>query len=538
MNKEFGIHPELEFQAAIADVKENQRSYVSPPWIEANGDFMRGGVFNPDAYDPNYPYLPKGSAYILESNPNFLLENPFDLDNLRILDKEKVRTLLSELEEKVESPLEKGKLIVAMIGTGGTIAMTENEKKELIPGINVDQLLAKTGQGLGERFAIASIDFPTLIDSSQMEIDYMAEIAIATSWVWKSASEALKKRLGGVVVAHGTDTMAASSAYLAMMMSPDCPFSVGFVGAQRPIKDPLTDVFINIKLVFDCLELFKKNDSKEIFVAMGGHAGGAYPSVGVQKISDRLVAAFTSPAHPLLISASDFAQDGIVDHFGVARWGREDILKSIGQKQDAKFAPIILRGYTPTLFLRPEEGDDPGKFYDQIVADNSSRFVVLTTFGSFTANNKIRKAIMSAAERKGKFVLGANPFPEGKLDHMYEVAEALRKSGIRPTAILPTALGAKIKLAEAVYNQFSNEGIQKMLGFITGRNHVGEQPPSHWYEVCRALGASRVITQNSGSLGFNPGTEAEYRRATLKNMIALSGIPGEDLHILYSGKTS
>lgn len=490
------LHPEQAFHAAVDSLKRGAESYRVPSYIENSGVYWTTRInpktgleepyFDPDAYDPRKPELPRGNVYILESNPTWLLEDPFDLENLRIMEKEKVRGLLSRLEELTNDPKEKNKLITCVIGTGGTIAMHRNEKGEDEPGLNIADLLAETAQGIPQRFAVVSEDFPTLIDSSQMEIDYNAELIIAMSWIWKNASAVLKKRFAGFLVAHGTDTMAGSSAYAAMMLGPNCPFSVGFFGAQKKTSDRRTDAYANTKLAFENLEDLYLTGVKEKFVAMGGTSGGAYPAVGVDKVSDRLVTAFAPLGYPAMIEASDFGEGGITatffhDYIKKTEYQR---LPRLGEKSAARpnerfnldFWPIILRGYSHVLALEPREGHDP-RIYENAIRNNpDARFILLTTFGAFTASNKIRKAIMEAVRAAHKGVFAANPFPEGKLTHLYVPAAELRRSGVNATAILPIALEAKILLAQRLFG----ENTRRVTDFVTKRNYVGEQPPVYW----------------------------------------------------------
>lgn len=257
---------------------------------------------------------------------------------------------------------------------------------------------------------------------------------------------------------------------------------------------------------------------------MGGHAGGAYPAIGATKISDRLAAAFTSPAHPMILDAHDFASGGVVDPFEHRKYlplaPREPgppHTHSLGEFKNMppptffrpRFQPIILRGYSHTIFLKPDEGDDPRRYYNEIYNNPDARFVVLTTFGSFTANSKVRNAIMEAARETGKQVLAANPFPEGKLDHEYDEAKKLRAAGVIPTAILPIALAAKLLLAQRVFG----ENPEKILEFITKNNYVGEQPPAYWFSFCKGL-----ITQHE--------TDPQ-RKIVLQNAIRLDDLDDE-----------
>lgn len=483
-------NPEAAFDAAVSSLRREQSRYTRRSWIVDEGNPWKDGKFNPDAYDPRFPYVSRGGVYILETNPTQIIEDPFDLDNLRIFEKEKVEDLLRELQGKAADTSKQG--VVAMIGTGGTIASHEETRldgtKIRVAGLSVDYLLSRTGGGLQEKYGIASADFPTLIDSSQMEIDYNAELVIVMSYIWKNATALLKSKFNGFIVAHGTDTMSGSSSYTAMMLGPNCPFSVGFVGGQKDIEADFTDARSNLENAFTTLKMLKEAKVAERFVSMGGNAGGAYLTVGVQKESDTLVESFISPSHQLLVDASDFASAGIQDSFQQAYQKalhphgppNYDMLIGSRLREQAQlryfqeFRPIILRGYAPFIRIKPEEGDDPEDYYEQIKGNNRARAVLLTTFGTFTANSKIRRAIMEAARETEKVVFAANPFPGGRDDHEYKDAVDLREAGVHVTTILPTALGAKITLASYLFGN-NPEAIAK---FVADYNYVGEQPRS------------------------------------------------------------
>ncbi|MBI2036374.1 asparaginase [Candidatus Microgenomates bacterium] len=420
-----------------------------------------------------------------------------------------------------------------MFGTGGTIAMHEEIKegrKVLVPGISAEQLLSRSGGGINERFAVATLDFPTTMDSSEMEIDYNAELVIAMSYIWKNASEELKQRFIGFVIAHGTDTMAASSAYLSMMLGPNCPFSVGTVGAQQPAEKRHTDVFGNIRLIFDSLEDLNDAHIRERFVTMGGTAGGSYPAVAVEKISDTLVAAFGTFTHPLVINAADFAAEGVKSSFAEEYRDKAsflfvpDLSGKVKQWNDRVFYPIILRGYNHLVPLMPQEGDDPKQIYNQIHAAKAARFIDITTFGGFTVNSKMRGAIMLAAQETGKSVIAANPFPQGKLDHAYEPAVKLREAGVLVTGIPPTALRAKVLLAQRLFG----EDQARILDFIGNRNFVGEQPPQYWDQYIKERDAA--FAKRTNTINQPRSIEAFLRTGP--------GIPDGVVKILHSGKIS
>ena len=171
-----------------------------PKWFRADGTWA------PELFDAGELYIPKGETYELRSNPGFKLENPFDIRNLRIINPESVLVALDSLERQSIS----GKPSLCFIGTGGTISMVlKGDTKR--PELDIDTLLGYTGRDLLGRFNKASFSFPALIDSSQMKLDYDADMVIAISYIWKRMSEQAKKDFMGFIVAHGTDSLALSS---------------------------------------------------------------------------------------------------------------------------------------------------------------------------------------------------------------------------------------------------------------------------------------------------------------------------------------
>lgn len=447
--------------------------YKAPDWIEDGGRYFDAdGHFNPGAYDPAAKFEPQGVQYKLTSNPERNFEDPFDLDNLRFLDKRHIENLLTILEGKAAeiAQSDSDKRIVAMIGTGGTIAMTMVDGR-LEPTLDPEYLLAYAGGALNQRFAVASAEYPRPIDSSEQEIDYEADLVIAMSWIWKNMSSQLKDKFDGFLVTHGTDTMGGGSTNVTMMLGPNCPFSVGFVGAQKTTQDEFTDVGANVSGSFGTLATLRRRGKVARFVYMGGTEGGAFHPAGVMKKDDKVANAFRAPLHDRLVNAADFGLHGIVDQFG-RRYAQT--LERGGARAD--FQPTIVRGYTPLIDLAPKIGTDPRRYYEQIIRDATAVAVMITTFGSYTANSKIRRAITLAAQQRGMLVLGANPFPGGSTDHSYGPARALRDSGAYPVGTLPDATAAKVLLGSRVFG--ANR--EMLAAFLTSNSLIGEQDPGSW----------------------------------------------------------
>ncbi len=130
----------------------------------------------------------------------------------------------------------------ALLFTGGTILMREGEAGALLPDERARDLVDELPV-LG-RLGPLSPRAVLRLDSGDMQPEHWVTIATA---VHEALSE---PDVSGVVVLHGTDTMAYTSSAVALMLGPvDRP--VVFTGAQRPLAEARTDARAN--LVDACL---------------------------------------------------------------------------------------------------------------------------------------------------------------------------------------------------------------------------------------------------------------------------------------------
>lgn len=162
--------------------------------------------------------------------------------------------------------------------TGGTIAMTPSGGKVLLPQAGAD-LLAD----VPELARIADIEQKPLfhLDSADM---------LPTSWV--RVAEEVHTAFSvhgadGVVIVHGTDTMAYGASLVAFLLGP-LPGPVVFTGAQKPLSDVRTDARQNL---VDAT-LVATMALPEVVIVFGARA---YRGVAATKVDAFGFEAFTSP---------------------------------------------------------------------------------------------------------------------------------------------------------------------------------------------------------------------------------------------------
>lgn len=123
---------------------------------------------------------------------------------------------------------------IALLATGGTIASVQSPDG-LTPGVSANELLQLMPQ-LAADASITCRDVFSL-DSSNIQPEEWRVLA-------RAAYDALQDA-DGVVITHGTDTMAYSAAALSFMLrNPKGP--VVFTGSQLPLKHPFSDAPVNL----------------------------------------------------------------------------------------------------------------------------------------------------------------------------------------------------------------------------------------------------------------------------------------------------
>lgn len=124
-----------------------------------------------------------------------------------------------------------------LLSTGGTIACTPTENG-LAPTLHAQDLLNMLGNALPGDVQARDV---FLMDSSNMQPEEWSALA-------RAIDEALQT-CDGVVVTHGTDTMAYTAAALSFMLA-GVGKPVILTGSQLPLSHPLTDARLNLLRAF------------------------------------------------------------------------------------------------------------------------------------------------------------------------------------------------------------------------------------------------------------------------------------------------
>lgn len=131
---------------------------------------------------------------------------------------------------------------VLLITTGGTIASVHGAEG-LTPGVSSAELMRYV-TGLNDHYHVETLELLNL-DSSNIQADEWISIA-------RAIHSALPK-YDGVVVTHGTDTMAYTASMVSFMLR-GLKKPVVFTGSQMPIDNLLTDARNNLYTAFAAVE--------------------------------------------------------------------------------------------------------------------------------------------------------------------------------------------------------------------------------------------------------------------------------------------
>ncbi|WP_312644741.1 asparaginase [Hydrogenoanaerobacterium sp.] len=127
---------------------------------------------------------------------------------------------------------------ILLITTGGTIA-SEPTEEGLAPSLSSGELLPLL-TSITENYTVETYDLFHL-DSSNIQPEEWQQIAGCIAQRYRFYD--------GIVLTHGTDTMAYTSSVLSFMLR-NIPIPVVLTGSQLPIRHPLSDGFENLRGAF------------------------------------------------------------------------------------------------------------------------------------------------------------------------------------------------------------------------------------------------------------------------------------------------
>ena len=338
---------------------------------------------------------------------------------------------------------------ISILGTGGTIASRIDYKTGAVnPAFSAEEL-----------YSI----IPELSDYANINTELISNIASEqmNPEDWKNMAEKVIEKISdgnqGIVIGHGTDTMAYTSAALSFALV-NCPIPVILTGAQRSTDRPSSDASLNM---ISSVIVASKNQLNGVYLAM-------HSSIEDNEVSIHC----GTRVRKNHTSRRDAFQSIGIEPIAIVNQGNVTINKKFNDTKNKFEVKVNFDENVSLLKFHP--GFNP-KIIDAIV-DSNTKGIILEGTGLGHVNSKCNSAIKRAID-KGMFVGMTSQCLNGRIKMtVYSAGRDLLKLGVIPLEdMLPET--ALVKLMWA-YGNYKDEEIQKIMttniaGEFTERSILG-----------------------------------------------------------------
>ncbi len=448
------------------------------PWVETETLGQNGSLILSE-YKPGLE-VSKGAKRRYKHNPQQEFDDPTDRSNLRFfnwlyIDRSLVHALGPihwEHERPFDSPeIGAGKRAVIGANLGGTIMMGHGPNGLETEGQIMWKFRDMRDQDPNfkeqfENYEVASFVFPRAkkdkdsdptygIDSSQIEIDFIADLAIVLTCAWNDITPEERRAFDGFIVTIGTDTSVEAFTLLKMMLGPNCPFSVIGAAGMDPIDDPGSDSPINFKSAFADLKALKKKGLATVAIRL---EGGLYDPTKTKKVSDKKGGSFKGARYK--------------DPKFLTEKGANGFRKISEAELNGKYnETVAFRGADQVKLISPNISVDPFML-EREVKESPAKAILVETYPSFTQASKDFQAILRGA--LGRPIFYINQIQGGVVGKKYQAAPDLEKYGV--SSLNMTGHAARAKLNYAI--NFFGDDKKMIVDFMTANDFVGEQSPN------------------------------------------------------------
>jgi glutamyl-tRNA(Gln) amidotransferase subunit D len=208
--------------------------------------------------------------------PNIQLDISNSSNSLKKLkNPKKSENLASSVSSESETDRKSQNLLISVISTGGTIASYIDYRTGAVHAAKSAQDLEYSAPELTN---LAQIDARILFSELSENI---------TPWHWIALSAEINKIFQktmkgdpykGIIIPHGTDTMAYTASALSFILGPELPLPVLLVGSQRSSDRPSSDANQNL---LAAAKLALKSDIGEVVVLM--HSSTSDNSISIHR---------------------------------------------------------------------------------------------------------------------------------------------------------------------------------------------------------------------------------------------------------------
>ena len=338
---------------------------------------------------------------------------------------------------------------ISILGTGGTIASRIDYKTGAVnPAFSAEELYSIIPE-LSD-YANINTELISNIASEQMNPEDWINMA-------EKVIEKIRDENQGIIIGHGTDTMAYTAAALSFALV-NCPIPVILTGAQRSTDRPSSDASLNM---ISSVIVASKNQLNGVYLAM-------HSSIEDNEVSIHC----GTRVRKNHTSRRDAFQSIGIEPIAIVNQGNVTINKKFNDDKNKFEIKVNFDENVSLLKFHP--GFNP-KIIDAIV-DSNTKGIILEGTGLGHVNSKCNSAIKRAID-KGMFVGMTSQCLNGRIKMtVYSAGRDLLKLGVIPLEdMLPET--ALVKLMWA-YGNYKDEEIQKIMttniaGEFTERSILG-----------------------------------------------------------------
>ncbi len=293
---------------------------------------------------------------------------------------------------------------ILIIYTGGTIGMMTDPKTKALRPINFEQIMENVPELEKLNCKIMVHSFEQIIDSSNMNPEIWSELAHLIKRNYDSVD--------GVVILHGSDTMAFTASALSFMLE-NLAKPVIFTGSQLPISAIRTDAKENLMTAIEIAKA-KKHDRSRVPEVCIYFDYKLFRGNRAFKYNSSKFEAFRSPNYPIL------AESGVHLKFSI-----NDIRQPVDE-------PLIVHKdlVNDVAVLKLYPGISPKVVETILSAD--VRGIVMETFGAGnTTTDKWFTDLLKSAINSGKVILDISQCKVGTVElGRYETSKELKDMGV------------------------------------------------------------------------------------------------------------
>lgn len=290
---------------------------------------------------------------------------------------------------------------LAIYYTGGTIGMKPTATG-LAPAQDLSELVSPIMQEFADHFSYDWFVCQPLIDSSAITL---------SDWKkWLQWLDTHAMNYDGILILHGTDTMAYTANILALAR-PLLQKPVVLTGAQHPFAAKNSDASLNLRTA---LAAFKLPQLQQTVIAFNGYLWSA---IGSSKVSTESAAGFANPHFGAMGQWS--AQTG---------WTEVNIQTTEPNTSDDLPCSIDPTTRIHSFILTPGANTD---MIAQSLSHNSPDGVIVQSFGN--GNTPDDPHLLQAISQIGKKhipILNISQVAQGRCAAIYAQGHALRQAGV------------------------------------------------------------------------------------------------------------